>query len=544
MRTRLKHERLAEAIARSRRSQNGWAIHLELSPAYLSRLANGKRPYPNPETREKLLAAFEMKFEEFFEIEYRAKSDPPLYAEVHDSVWQIDSRSQQKGLQMLDLGKDIRLAVRLLLRKPVFTALVVFTLALGIGANVAVYSVVDHAYFQPLPFPDDERLAVLWNLHGIGQTALSPLQFRTFEETGISRQMGAFALRNYQLLTGGEPLRVSAAEVTPDLLPMLSHAPLLGRYLSEDEFITGQHQAVVISHNFFLNRFGGEENLVGREIQFGRGMYELAGVLPPEFDFPWKTDLFFPLTIPKWQLEEGEWGQEYLRVVSRLEDSVSLETARARLNEVFEQRAPKRVARGQRIAIITLREHLVGDSKPALAALFAASILVFLIACTNVANLFLVRAETRKDEFSIRMAIGAGRLRIFRQLLSESTLLSVLGCGAGFLIAVFLLLFVNSMPLEELAPLQGASLNWQVLWFGLGLLALTCLIFGLLPTIQVSARSLGGALAVAFRDLLNRVSRQVLASTARRGLEQLIEEKLGGKAGKTLREILGSVVKP
>lgn len=398
---------------------------------------------------------------------------------------------------------DIRYGIRNLRKHPGFSIIVVAVLAVGIGANSAIFSVVNGVLLRPLPYRDADRLVMIWGNFlklNIERLPAKPAEFEDYRaQSQIFEQVAAF--ENLSLSLSGEGLaeRINGARVTPNLFSMMGAQLEQGRGFSADENQTTD-KVLVLSHGFSRRHFGSNESAISRTLRLDGQDYTVIGVMPEDFQFPHPrlpfaeaADLWIPLVYSAEQVAQRQ-GPYYLQVVSRLKPGVTLSQARAEMNSLgqrFESeyrgyRGPNGADGGWRITLSPLQEEAVGSSRRALLLLFGAVALVLLIACANVANLLLVRAAVRQKEFALRLALGASRWRITRQLLVESLILAVLGGAAGFLTAVWGVDSLASLPGPNLPRMQDANLDWRVLVFTVLLTILTALIFGLVPARQAS----------------------------------------------------------
>jgi len=389
---------------------------------------------------------------------------------------------------MESLVRDVRLAIRRLGRTPGFTLVALVTLALGIGANTAIFSVIHSMLLRPLPYPEPDRLVRIWEGGESGFSTVSPPNFVDFRSLdSVFEGVAAHYDRGLTLTGDGVPERLTAATVSPALFSVLRVRPELGRGFGAEAETPGRDAQVILSHGIWQRRFGGDPDAVGRAIRLDGNAYEVIGVMPSWFDYPSGADVWVPAAFTAEELETNRGGH-YLTVLARLRAGVAVERADAEVKALAErlaERYPDTNA-GQTASVIPLHTDLVGDYRPALLILAGAVALVLLIACANVANLFLVRALDRERDLAVRTALGAGRWRLVRELLAESIVLATAGGALGLVTSVWGTDALVALQAQSVPRLSGVGLNGSVLAFTLSVSILTGLIFGTLPAWRIS----------------------------------------------------------
>ena len=377
---------------------------------------------------------------------------------------------------MMTLLQDLRFGVRTLVKQPGFTAVAVLTLALGIGANTAIFSVVNGVLLSALPYPAGERLMTARSNMSLPDLDEALAQAKSFESAGAL---------NWQPLDytgGGEPLQVEAGFVTHELFDVLGAKPFVGRALNSRDNVKGGERVAVLSYGFWQRHLGGVDTS-HMTLPLSGQTYTVVGVLPASFTSPYGApDVWIPLRVGN-PVAADVRGVHFLRTFFRLKEGVSPEQAQAEMDIIAGRLAEAypEENKGRTIRLMSLHEYTVGNVRPALLILFGAVGLVLLIACANFANLLLARAAARKQEVAVRAALGAGRLRLVRQMLTESVVLSLAGGACGLVLALWVVDVLRTAGPESLPRLRDVGVDWRVLAFTLGVSFVTGLVFGLAP---------------------------------------------------------------
>jgi predicted permease len=412
------------------------------------------------------------------------------------------------------LGQDLRYTARTLRRAPGFAMTAILVTALGVGANAAAFSVADFVLVRPLAYPESESLVRLCEGPRTGPVGwgcmnqLSPANFRDFQEQTTSFEaLGAYMRNAVNLLGVGEPQRLAAAQVTPEVLPLLRVRPLVGTMFEDGD--AWDPRSVVLSHSLWQSRFGGDPAVLGRVVNLDGSPYTVIGVMPRDFYFPTReAQLWTPFKLGEEDFVQR--NNSYLEAVGRLADGVTFERARADLDAVVERLAqtyPENAETG--VSFFRMRDEFSPRFRLMLQALCGASLCILLLACANLANLLLVRAGARERELAVRAAMGAGRERLVRQMITESITLAAIGGAAGVLLAwlvfpLLALLIPSTLPIAS-----RPELNLRVLALAGGFAALTGLGFGLVPALRAGGRALatlrggrGGGRKRSYRSVL------------------------------------------
>ncbi len=400
--------------------------------------------------------------------------------------------------------RDIRFAARSLRKSPGFAAAALATLALGIGANTAVFSVVDAVLFRPLPFSDPGRLVAVFETNpaqGAAQTGVSYPNYADWVSRARSFDaLGAIRMHDYTLTGDGEPVLVPAGTVTSNLFRALGVKPLLGRGLEIPDDAPGAPPVAVIGEGLWRTRYAADPGIVGRSLLLDERACTVVGVMPAAFQTPPQNppaELWLPLSHdPVFSDLQQRRAGHYLRIVARLKPGVEIRKAEAELETIAASLArqyPKE-NEGWTVRLVPLAESLVGGTRTAMLVLLGAAVLVFLIACTNVANLLLARATARSGEVAIRSALGAGRRDLVQQLLTESLLLGLAGGGLGLALAASSLRALRAWLPPDLPRVGEIRLDPSVLLFALGASLAAAAVFGLAPALQASRANLAASL--------------------------------------------------
>ena len=419
--------------------------------------------------------------------------------------------------------RDLRYSARMLIKSPGFTAVAVLSIAIGIGANTTVFSVINAVLLKSVPYNDPSSLALVWGdsrtesslrkHNQVSWTDIADIRSQTTVLEDVATYAGWFPIMS----GAGEAERVPAIQVGDGFFKIMKGAPMLGRVFTPEEQVDGKDFVVVLGHGLWQRRFGADPNIVGKSVMLSGRPYNIVGVMGPDF-----RPLPSSLVAPEGQFyrpvaenyDDEDRSARHLRAIARLKPGVTIEQAQSELSVIAQriEQAHPLTNKGYGVAVVSITEEITGGIRPTLLMIFGAVIFVLLVACANVANLLLARATVRHKEITIRSAIGAGRGQLIRQLLTESLLLAVLGGGLGLLIATWGTTVVAAAGSKINPMFQDIHLDRRCLAFTVGVSILTGFIFGLAPALQISKPNLAESLKETGRGSGPAASRNRLRS--------------------------------
>lgn len=420
-------------------------------------------------------------------------------------------RETRAGNLLEALFQDVRFGLRMLRKSPAFTTVVVLTLALGIGANAALFTVLDRTVIRPLPYANADRLMMLWedySAFGAPKERVSPATFLDWKRrTQAFDEVAAYGLRDFNLSGGGPPEEVFGLGVTANLLPMLGVPPLLGRSFAPDEEAPG-NKTVVLGYRLWMRRFGGDVGLLGKPILMSGEKYTVIGVMPKGFQYPdQQSQVWVPLALSPQLLARR--NSHFLYVAARLKPSQSLAQGQADVNVIARDLAREFPASNDRVGItvVPLKEELLGNRGTEFILLLGSAALVLLITCANIGNLLLARSAARQSEIAVRAALGASTGRMLRQLLTESVLLAAAGGVLGLAVAEWSMVALQGIIPEGLAGVVDLKLDGRAIAFTAAVSIFAGVLFGLMPALQLARLGVSSTLRRAARSSIASIGR-------------------------------------
>jgi putative ABC transport system permease protein len=384
------------------------------------------------------------------------------------------------------LWQDLRYGWRMLAKRPGFTAIALLTLALGIGANTAIFSVINGVLLRPLPFRDPDNVVFLYQWMLQDETAVSPVDYTELTtQSGVFQNAAALTEQNYNITGNGDPQRLQGAAVTCDYFQVFGVNPQVGRPFNSAD-CKDKERGVVLSYSLWQKRFAGDPKIIGSKILIDGEPQIVLGIAPRTFDLPRGTEIWRPLIFTEHQLNPNQRGARWLSVIGRLKSGVTVQQANSKIQAMSARIAKEnpRTNEGVTARVIPLQEYLVQDVRKGLLVICGAVGFVLLIACANVANLLLSRSASRAEEVGVRRALGANKSRLIRQFLIESGLLAFLSCVAGVVIAFWLTELLRNIGPEDLPRLKDIRIDLGVLAFSVACSALTAILIGLVPALH------------------------------------------------------------
>lgn len=389
------------------------------------------------------------------------------------------------------LLQDIRYGIRTLTRSPGFTIVAVLTLALGIGANVAIFSVVNAVLLRSLPYDDPERIVAAFETNDRGgRMNLSRQDFQDWRDQSKSFQsLAGYGMGQFNFGGGSEPTRVNGIEATPGFFDVFGVRPIIGRTFGAQDAQAGEWSLAVISEGLWKSQFGGQSNVLGRTVYTDGAPYTIVGVLPGDFDFPAGNQFWVPVDLSK---DDSDRSAHNYRVVGKLKQNVTLAQAKTEIAGIAERLAREYPSSNQNVGatLFRLQDAMTLRVRESLILLLASVALVLLISCANLANLLLVRASTRRREIAVRATLGASRWRLIRQLLVESSLVAFLGGAVGLCLSLWIGKFLTALMPANLLPVKSTPVDFSVLAFAIGLIFTTVFLFGLAPAFHAARADL------------------------------------------------------
>jgi predicted permease len=478
------------------------ALHLEA--AYEDALTDG---LSETEAEARTVQSYDWRL---LECELSRAEQPLAQRALQPSLELIERKG---GARMQSFLQDLRFGARMLVKNPGFTLISVLTLALGIGANTAIFSVVDTVLLRPLPYKDAEQLVAVWEVQAkVNQVMFSPAEFLDYQTQNQSfSEMAAHRLMYFTLTGLGEPEQLNGRIVSGNFFSLLGVRAEQGRIFQPEDGRAGAARVAIISHDFWQQRFGGDPNVIGKALTLSGEPVTLIGVMPPGFQDTNESNecqiwLNPHNVVPDWSLNStvdlfSIRQTAFLRVIARLKPNVTLQQAQTDLDAIaarLQQQYPRPSGHGARI--ISLHEQQVGNVRPTLLILLGAVSLVLLIACANITSLNLSRATERYKEIAVRTALGASRWRIVRQLLLESLLLASLGGAGGWLFAYWSVQVIVMSGLSKIPRLSEMGLDYRIFIFTVTISVLTGLVFGLAPALVAAKPDLSSVLKEGSRS--------------------------------------------
>jgi putative ABC transport system permease protein len=421
------------------------------------------------------------------EARYAARRKLGNPTQIREEIYRMNSLTFIESL-----WQDVRCGLRMLRKNAGFAMVAVLTLALGIGANTAIFSVIHAVLLSPLPYDHPDRITLVRESNpskGFEQFSVSPPNYMDWKNAaGAFEQMASMSRGQFSYTGGAEPERLVGARVAASFFSVLGAQPELGRTFLPDDDVVGKAGVVVLSHGLWTQHFGSDPQVIGKSLTLDGESYRVIGVMRNGFQFPRGVQLWLPSEFDERSLSPRARGAHYLTVIARLKPGASIDQAQAEMVAIskrLEQLYPN-TNTGWTSKVVALSEATVGNIRPTLLVLFGAVGFLLLIACANVANLLLARATARQREIAIRFSLGASRLRIARQLLTESILLSGIACALGLLLAEWAMRALRTLPPSTLPRAESIGLDLPVLGFAAGVAVLTALLFGFAPALQIT----------------------------------------------------------